>query len=227
MLSQTKTNLRSRILLCATTAFFLLGSTALSADDHVLFENLEPLEGAKAAFVEIDPDADFGAFKRVRILDTFVAFQSGWERQHSRAGSRLNVSHNDMEKIKAGVADLFKQVFTEVLEADNGYEVVEENGEDVILLRPAIIDLNIVAPDTSVGRNTTFTAETGAATIYIELYDSSTNQILGRAADRRTIRNGGDLMTWTNRATNTAAAKKLLKAYAQALRDFLDTHYTK
>lgn len=199
---------------------------AQAAGDGDLFENLEPLPGAKAALVEIDPNADFTTYKRIKLLDAFVAFKKGWERNQQRSGSRMRISSSDMERIKSDVAELFNQVFAEVLEADDGYVVTDEAGDDVLLIRPAIIDLDVVAPDTpGMTRGTSFTAETGSATIYIELYDSTTNQILGRAADRQTIRNAGDMMTWTNRATNTAGARRLFTEWAQALRNFLDEHY--
>jgi hypothetical protein len=208
--------------------FFLLAAApALQAAEGDLFENLEPLEGAKAALVEIDPNADFGAYTKVKVLDTFVAFRSGWERDQRRTGSHMYINQNDVERIKAGVADLFKQVFTEVLEADNGYETVDESGEDVLLVRPAIIDLDINAPDiATTGRNRTYTTETGAATLYIELYDSVSGQILGRAVDRRIIRDRSERLTWSTRATNTADARRLFKVWAEGLRTFLDSHYS-
>ena len=74
-----------------------------------------------------------------------------------------------MERIKADVAKLFNEVFKERLEMNDGYKVVGEAGEDVLLLRPAIIDLDITAPDVpSGGRTRTYTSTTGAATLYIE-----------------------------------------------------------
>jgi len=69
-----------------------------------------------------------------------------------------------MEKIKADVAELFREVFTEKLGMDGGYEIVEAAGDDVLLVRPAIIDLDITAPDTmSAGRSRTYTSSAGTA----------------------------------------------------------------
>ncbi len=199
----------------------------LVAGEDDLFSNLEPIEDSNAAIAEIDPNADFSVYTRIKILDAYVAFRSGWERDQARTGSRMRISASEVERIKTGVADLFKEVFSETLQADDGYEVVDEIGEDVLLIRPAIIDLDINAPDTmQPGRTRTFTAETGAATLYIELYDSMSSQIIGRAADRQTIRRPGDVFTWSNRATNTADGRRLFRGWAQALRDFLDAHYS-
>lgn len=133
-----------------------------------------------------------------------------------------------MERIKADVASLFKEVFTERLEADDGFEVVDTADYDVLLLRPAIIDLDITAPDTmSAGRSQTFTTSTGAATLYIELFDSVSGAIIGRAADRRATRNGGGTVSWSSRVMNTAEGRRMFGRWADQLRSFLDQHYTK
>jgi hypothetical protein len=47
-----------------------------------------------------------------------------------------------MQRIKADVASFFKQILTQRLQFDNGYEIVDEVDYDVLLLRPAIIDLD-------------------------------------------------------------------------------------
>jgi hypothetical protein len=53
-----------------------------------------------------------------------------------------------MERIKEDVADFLNDAFIEQLEAA-GYEVVNDADDDVLVLRPAILDLDVVAPDVS------------------------------------------------------------------------------
>jgi hypothetical protein len=191
------------------------------------FDGLEPVEGARVAMAYIDPEADFSVFRRVAILDPYVAFRSNWQRDQNRSRSR-NILSSDMERIKANVASLFKEVFTERLQANDGFEVVDEADFDVLLLRPAIVDLDISAPDTrAAGRTRTYTASAGAATLYIELFDSVSGDILGRAADRQVTRNPGTRLTWSNGVTNAAEARRIFRRWADQLRGFLDTHYTK
>ena len=212
----------------ASILFALLVSIAptVSAEEaaNSTFDNLVPVKDAKMAMAYIDPDADFSVFKRVAILEPFVAFRSNWQRDQNRSRSR-NISARDMERIKSDVATLFERVFTERLEAA-GYEVVDGANEDVLLLRPAIIDLDITAPDTrTAGRSRTFSASTGAATLYIQLFDSLSGDIIGRAADRQAVRRGGGQVTWSNSVTNTADARRMMGGWADSLVGFLDTHY--
>ena len=172
----------------------------------------------------IDPDADFTVFKRVAILEPFVAFRSNWQRDQNRSRSR-NVRARDMERIKEDVATQFERVFAERLEAA-GYDVVEVADDDVLVLRPAIIDLDITAPDTrAAGRSRTFTASPGAATLYIQLFDSVSGDIIGRAADRQAVRRAGGTFNWSNSVTNTADARRMMAGWADNLVGFLDAHY--
>jgi hypothetical protein len=204
-------------------------TTALAqeSDAGISFDGLERIEDSTVAMAYIDPEADFSVFKRIAILDPKVAFRSNWRRDQNRS-RRRNISVRDMERIKADVASLFKEVFTERLEADDGFEVVDVADYDVLLLRPAIIDLDINVPDRSTaGNSRSFTTSAGAATLYIELFDSVSGTIIGRAADRQVARSPGGRVAWSSGVTNTAEARRMFRRWADVLRGFLDQHYTK
>ena len=204
----------------------MLGLQAVQAADTPGFDNQVAVGDPQVAKAYIDPNADFSVFKRVMILDTAVAFRSGWERDQRRGTRGTRISANDMERIKSRVSELFNSVFIEVLEADDGFEVVSEADYDVLLIRAAVIDLDVTVPDTmSAGRSRTYTANSGAATLFIELYDSVSGQIIGRAFDRQGARNANTMMRWTTRASNTADARRVFRGWASTLREFLDSHY--
>ena len=90
-----------------------------------------------------------------------------------------------------------------------------------LLVRPAIIDLDVSAPDTmTAGRSRTFTTNTGAMTLYIELHDSVTGAILARAADRKAARNSG-AFSLSSSVYNSSEARKMLTVWAELLPDRL------
>jgi hypothetical protein len=191
------------------------------------FDNLQQLTDSEMAVAYIDPEADFSVFTKVAILEPYVAFRSNWQRDQNRARRGGNVSARDMENIRAGVSNLLRDVFVEALEANDGYEVVDDVGYDVLLVRPAIIDLDVAAPDVaSAGRNQEFTTTAGSATLYIELFDSASGKIIGRAADRRAAQRPGGIMMRANRVTNVSDARRMFRVWADRLREFLDSHYT-
>jgi hypothetical protein len=195
-----------------------------AAEQDLTFDNLVPVKDPKMELAFIDPDADFSVFKRVAILEPTVSFRSNWQRDQNRSRSR-NIRARDMDRIRADVATLFERVFTERLEAA-GYQIVDVLGDDVLVVRPAIIDLDVTAPDTrTAGRSHTISASTGAATLYIQLFDAVSGDIIGRAADRQVARNAGGRMTWANSVTNSAEARRMVGRWADRLVEFLQNHY--
>ena len=166
------------------------------------------------------PDADLSVYGRVKLLEPSVAFKKNWQRDQNR-GPSVKVRTSDMESIKSGVAELFMEVFTEEL-AEGGYELTDEAGGDVLLVRPAIVNLDITAPDvSSPGRSYQFSESAGEMTLYLELYDSETSAIIAKAMDRKRDRERG-YMQWQTRVTNTQAAKRIMKSWASTLREALD-----
>jgi hypothetical protein len=226
---KSKPHMSPRLRQWLALAPILVMSAALQAEEHdaaTTWDGLVAVEDSNAAAAFIDPAADFSVFRRVSVLEPHVAFRSNWQRDQNRSRSR-NVRASDVERIKEDVAGLFMDVFVERLEAA-GYDVVNFADEDVLVIRPAIIDLDITAPDVrSSGRSRTYTANTGAATLFVELFDSLSSDLIGRAVDRRTAGRRGGFATQSNRVTNRADARREFRVWADKLIEFLDQHYIK
>jgi hypothetical protein len=186
-------------------------------------DGLKLVSDRKIALAYLDSNADLSLYDKVMILDCYVAFRKDWEKDKQKPGSRVHISASDVERLKADTSTLFRDVFTEKLAENDGYEIVNAAGEGVLLIRPAIIDLDIEAPDvSSAGRSRTYTTTAGSATLYIELYDSVTGDILARAVDKKVARSAGGYLSYTNRVTNQAEARRMLGKWADLLRDKLD-----
>ena len=198
-----------------------------AADDDIpefTHDGLQRVIDSKAAVAYVKPDADFSRYDRFMILDCYVSFKKDWQKDYNRDQSSLSsrVTDKDMERMRSDMAETFREVFVEELTENDGYELVDAPAVDVLLIRPAIIDLQASAPDTrSAGRSYTFVDSTGAATLFIELYDSVSGEILARAVDRKADRSHGT-MQWANRASNRQDAKRILRTWAGWLRERLD-----
>lgn len=194
--------------------------TVQSDPPQVSYDGLYLEDSKKIAVLYVKPNADFRRYKKFIMLDAHVAFRKNWQRDTKVAGRK--VSNKDMLKIQTEVAGLFHSVFSEGLQGDNGYPMVKESGDDVLVIRPALIDLDITAPDIPVaGRVKTYVASAGAATLYLELYDSVSGEILARIVDRRKMRSYGTLH-WASSVSNRADAKRMLRRWAKMLRDGFD-----
>lgn len=184
-------------------------------------DGLHRVPDSRLALVYAEPGADLKFYTRIRLLDAYVAFKKNWERnQRSSSAGSFKVTSRDVENIKTRLSEEFYAVFKKTLE-DGGYEVVDESGDDVLLVRPAIINLDVNAPDTPrAGSSMTYTSSAGEMTLYVELYDSVTGDLMAKALDRRIDNN--PYYTWTNSVTNKAAAEKILKGWATILVKALD-----
>jgi len=178
------------------------------------------------------PDADLGKYSKIILQEADITFKQNWKRHQNQTRRAPNAKVTDeyMERIISKGKDSFEQVFTDILE-EGGYSIVTQPGEDVLLVRPAIFDLDITAPDLMTpGRVTNFTENAGSAKLSLELYDSTTGQILFQSLDKRRARtragrtshNRIDPANRTNSVTNRAEAIIGLKYWARLLRDDLD-----
>lgn len=211
-----------RTLLLIATACLLSGVTLARKQElpAVSHDGLELRKGKVADVVYVRPGVDFSRYKRVAILECPVAFSKDWERERKGGGDR--VSQKDMDEMKAGLSAEFLKIFKEELQDKGGYTLVTEGAEDVLILRPAIIDLEVSAPDSmSAGRSYTMSESAGGMTLYLEVFDSVTGQILARAIDRQEDRGMGRIQ-WQNSVTNKAEADRMLRRWASALRARLD-----
>jgi hypothetical protein len=191
----------------------------------VTADGLHRVEGSKLALVYRNPEASLGGYDKVMILDCFVAFKKNWKPRDSTGRSK--VTAREMENIKKSLAAEFRKVFVQELQSKGGYDVIDTPGEDVLLVRPAIIDLEVTAPDTmAAGRGRTFATSAGQMTLFVELYDSATSELLARAIDRRSGRSSGPI-EWQTGVSNRAQAEKILKKWASVLRDALDEAHGK
>jgi len=206
----------------------LLASTAVFGKTQELPEvtedGLHRIHDSKMALVYAEPGANLEQYKRVKLLDAHVAFKKNWARDQRRnSADPLRITSNDIEKIKKQLSKEFHEVFKSTLE-EGGYEVVDEVADDVLLIRPAIINLDVNAPDTPrAGMSRTYTSSAGEMSLYIELYDAVTGDLLAKALDRRidnASRSG--FYTWTNSVTNRSAAVRILKGWATILLDALN-----
>jgi hypothetical protein len=190
---------------------------------EITVEGLHRVPDSRLAVVYAEPGATLSQYQRVKLLDAYVAFKKNWERnQRATSANPLRIKSSDVERIKNTLAAEFQTVFTKSLE-DAGYKITDESAEDVMILRPAIINLDVNAPDTlSAGRSRTYTSSAGEMTLYIELYDSVSGDIIAKALDRKADRANAGFYTWSNSVTNKAAADRILKGWAKILVEALN-----
>jgi hypothetical protein len=95
----------------------------------------------------------------------------------------------------------------------------------VLEAQQSVLDLldagEVIGGTKTAGRSRTYTVSAGEMTIFAELYDSETGEVLARVVDRREARSSGRL-TLTNSVVNASEARSIASNWARILRNGLD-----
>ena len=128
-----------------------------------------------------------------------------------------------MDRIKTDLGEECTSFFTNALTEDPAYDLVTEwqEGEEVLLVFPNIVNLDVTSPDlNSPSMSRSYSASAGAMTLYLELIDAETSEVLMRAYDSKA--DPDSFVNYANRITNRQAADRMLKDWATRLRAAMD-----
>lgn len=209
--------------LCVCLGFLSVALAAKAPPPEVSEDGLQLQKNTKSRVVYLKPGADFSHYDRVAILECYVEFEKNWQRDFnsSQVGLGTRVTDEDVERMKTGLAAEFKKVFTSELQKNGGYQVVDAAAPDVLLLRPALLNVKVNAPDVmSAGIGATVVRSAGQMTLYLELWDPTSKTVLARVMDAQADDN--TFAQPANRVTNQAAAQDILRGWAGELRKHLD-----
>jgi len=182
-------------------------------------EGLKLVPNTKVSAVYMRDGANFSGYDKVAILDCYVAFVKDWKRDQNDGANPFKVSDKDVTRIRTELAAMFKDVFGKSLTA-KGETLTTTGGTGVLILRPAILNLDVTAPDTMDPGSRTFSASAGTATLYLELLDGVSGELLMRVMDAEEAGDYG-LAQVRNSVTNRSDAERMLKKWADRLGVFL------
>lgn len=225
MLRPTRSPVAS-LLACLFAILALGAAPGLAAKEQlseVTAEGLHLQKQTKSRLVYVRPGASLAQYKRVAILDCQVDFEKDWQRDYnrSRVGLAEKVSDDDVERMKSALAEEFKKVFAKELQDKGGYEVVDVAAPDVLVLRPALVNVEVNAPDLMTpGWGRTVVRSAGQMTLFLELWDSTSSTLLARVLDAQEADSG--MAQVANRVYNKAEADRVLQDWASELRKRLD-----
>ena len=132
-------------------ALLLAACTTGSEQAPETFDGLVLMPDTRFATVYQRPGVDLSSYETYGIAACEVAFRKNWMRDQNSGRMDLSnrVTQKDVDKIKDSLSALCEKRFREALEQTPPYSLVSDfdGGEPVLLLRPAIIDLDIHAPD--------------------------------------------------------------------------------
>lgn len=216
------------VFACLIAGLALASSPVSRADDSwpaTTQDGLQLKSSSAHGAVYVRPGATFDQYKRLALLDCYVDFAKDWQKDYNQDQPGLvgQVHQSDMDRIKANVAAEFRKVFTEELQTKGGWQIVDEQTADVLILRPAILNLVVNAPDLMTGgMSGTVVSSAGQMTLYLEFWDGPSRTLLARVVDAEVDQGAGGVAEAGNRVTNAEAADRILRSWADRLRKRLD-----
>ena len=155
------------------------------------WDGLVRVQNKRVDLLYLRPQADVRPYTKILLDPPEIAFDKNWRRDYERSvpGRLGTLSDKD---IRAAIDD-GRQMLVDAYAAafrKAGYEIVSAPDEDVLRLSIALLNVQIVAPDEMVaGRVDTYSEEAGRATLVLEVRDSLSGTLLGRAVDLQILDN--------------------------------------
>ena len=195
----------------------LVAAAPLLAQSQATEENWEGLVRVKSDKIELvylAPEADFRAYTQVLLDPSEMAMQKNWLRDQRRESSSLGgqATERDITRALERGSKQFDTYFAEAF-TKAGFTIATAAGPDVVRIRSGVVDIDVFAPDVNASRNRTYTEEAGAGTLVVEVRDSVTNALLGRAIERRLAGDNGPWMRTS--ASNRADFDRLFRRWAE------------
>ncbi|HET6473767.1 MAG TPA: DUF3313 family protein [Pseudomonadales bacterium] len=188
---------------------------AATSDGLVLVKNTE------LGRVYVRPGATLKPYTKFAILNCMVSFAPNW-REDMQTNFSLQITQEQVQQTEAAIAAEFKDVFVTQLE-QGGFPMVTTAAPDVLVLRPALINVYITAPQNLADPDSaTFSSTTGQLTLFLELYDSVTSKLLARVIDPESVSATDGTFMWQSRAGNITAGRDAMTRWADILRQRME-----
>jgi len=216
--------LKLSIIALAASVAMGCNSTNPTNAPQVSPEGMELSVSTRSTIAYKKEGVDFSEYNKVQILSSVVAFKKNWKRDFNRDQSSLStrIGDKDVLRIKSSVAQLFDEVFKEEFSKGAKFPIVDEVSSNTLVIRPAVVDLDVTAPDLQKAANVkSFSSDAGQATLFLELYDGVSGQILARILNSA-VAGDNSYHQWATRVSNRADAKRMIRKWAKALRSKYD-----
>jgi hypothetical protein len=164
-----------------------VGCATAPSVPEVTGEGLARVKDSQADLIYLLPGAQLAGYNKVVLLPSWIAFRKNWQSTINANWSLNQITGQDMQEMIEEVKKLLTEEFTAEL-VKSGYVVVKESGPDVLAVKPSIVNLDVYAPEPAHTAGTfakIYIAQSGEATLVLELFDSVTEQLLVRAYDHQ------------------------------------------
>jgi len=218
-----------RLALALVSTFIVFGcetappTIQTGPEAELSFDGLHKVDNSQADAAWARPDFDISGYTKIMPLSAGIEYRQVKDRGRSSIARSQGGPYFIDDKARARFEELVSEVFTEELKKIERFEIVDEPGPDVLVVVGGLLDVvSYVPPDPVGGRSYVYLSSVGDATLVLELRDSETGTILARSIDRRAAEPIGATLQDSNRVSNAAEVRRLIRHWASRLREGLD-----
>jgi hypothetical protein len=170
------------------------------------------------------PDLNLTGYRKLMLQGAGIEYRPTRATSGVAAGGAMEFPLSEAQKER--LRQIMRQAFVEELAKSERYQLVNEPGPDVLLLRGSLLDVVSFIPPEAVALGKVYLRSVGEATLVLELRDSLSEAILARVADRRAAERLGGRMEESNPTMNAYEVDLAARRWARLVRERLDAVQT-
>jgi uncharacterized protein DUF3313 len=194
-----------------------------SADAERSYDGLYPFEHTVVDRAWARADIDLSGYTKIKLEGTGIQYRATSSAANSglAAAQRSVTSFPIDAKNRERLRQTFADAFVNELKKSKYFELTEEVGPDVLIVRGGLLDVVSKVPPERSARVDIYLESAGEATLTLELLDSESNTVLLRATDRRSAERQS-MPFASNSVSNWSEVKRMAQYWARLLRENLD-----
>ncbi len=157
---------------------------AIGPDAEVTEDGLHRMDPSIMGAAWVKPDLDLSRYDRIYFMSAVTQFREIVERQYSARTIRNVTEFPVSETVQARLRELFGEVFYEIIEDVESYELTDELGREVLMVRGFLTDVISGIPPELPGSTAITVRWVWEANIVLELRDSMSDEVLARTVER-------------------------------------------
>lgn len=160
---------------------------ATGSDAEIIGDGLHRVDPSVMDTAWVRPGLDLSGYARIYFLPTAVQFREVPERRYSARSMESATEFPVSDVMQTRLRNAFGETFYEAVQDAESYELSEEVGRDVLLVRGFLTDVASGVPPELPGSNVGSVRWAWESTIVIELRDSMSDDVLARVASRERV----------------------------------------
>lgn len=211
-------------LLIATIGVAPVVCSAQSENEETTYDGLVQVDRAGFSNVWIRPDVDISIYTKIVPGPAQFHYRDVREVSRLRARRSGDTEFPIPEQDKVILEELMEEAFEEELMETENFELTDAPGPDALFIWGGLHDIVSNVPPDLRGPGEIYLSRVGVATLVLQIEDSTSRQVLARVVERREAgrQPNYDFALPSNRASNTAAVRRLARSWARTLREGLD-----